>query len=291
MKVADKFKIKNSPVRVAILPFNLSPKYENEKKIAVIFRKVFYNYFSYLGYIDLDINEIDKTLARKKLTSIKEIYSLSPQKLGKIFNADALIYCNITGISNFNAGVYAESSLQARLKMVDAHSGNAVWEVDSKNIDRVGIIEGNTLVTLIQKQIDNSKKEEALRRVAEKLSRKIIKVIPDPYVLVASSFHLPEIYNLRTNMREKDTPTGNRFLLEVSLTGEKGMKASFDIGNWKTGIPMTEEKPGEYTGYYMVKDSDSVKKALLIGKLENSDGFLSTKIYEKGLVWFPPSLN
>jgi hypothetical protein len=49
---------------------------------------------------------------------------------------------------------------------------------------------------------------------------------------------------------------------------------------------MQEQSPGEYRGYYKVRKEDLLKKTLLIGRLENSNGLTSKKIYEKGLVEF-----
>lgn len=286
-KVADDFQLKNIPVRVAVLPFDLSPIYKDEKETALIFRKVFYNYFSYLGYIDLDINDIDKILTENELNSTEEIYLLSPEKLGELLDVDALIYCTINRTSNITTGLYAETSIEAELKMVDTRTGSAVWEANSKEIDRNGILEPASLVTLIQKQIDNSKKQEAIAKVAEKCSNKIVQTIPNPASFIEEKVYLPEIFSLQTNINNNNF-AGKGFLLEVYLDGEKGMKASFDIGNWKNDIPMQEENPGKYFGHYVVEDKDYIQKALVIGKLEDSNGLVSKKIYEKSLVWFDP---
>jgi len=286
-KISDDFHFKNNPVRVAILPFDISKKNADEREVAVLFRKTFYNYFSYLGYIDKDIKEIDEALAKNKLTSTKEIYLLSSEKLGRLLGVDALIYCKIIKISNFTAGVYAETSIHAKLIMVDSQSSSVLWEADSKDIDRAGFFQSGTLVSLIQKQIKNSKKEEALARVAGEISRKIVKTIPDPFPLITEDINLPKIHSLNATISRKQTNGG--FLLEVFLTGEKGMKASFDIGDWKTGIPMQEKKTGDYAGSYLVKSIDRIKNALIMGKLENSYGLTIKKIYEKGMARFDPA--
>jgi len=285
-KISDDFHYKNKPVRVAILPFDISKKYANEKEVAVLFREAFYNYFSYLGYIDKDIKEIDEVLTKNKLTSTKEIYILSSEKLGRLLNVDALIYCKILKISNFTVGIYAETSIQATLKMVEAQSSSILWEADSDDIDRTGLIESGTLISLVQKQIKNSKKNEAFKKITAGISRKIVKTIPDPFT-VTENINMPKIYALNAKVSNKSASGG--LLLEVFLTGEKGMKASFDIGDWKTGIPMEEKNPGDYAGYYLVQPTDLIKKALIMGKLENTYGFTSKKIYEKVMARFDPA--
>jgi hypothetical protein len=137
---------------------------------------------------------------------------------------------------------------------------------------------------MIQKQVDNLKKRESLIRVAERFSKKVVKTIPDPASLTVENIHLPEIYTLKANINNETAYKG--FILEVYLNGEKGMEASFDIGEWKTNIPMQEQSPGEYRGYYKVQKEDFLKKALIIGRLANSNGLTNKKIYEKGLVEF-----
>tara|TARA_B100000315_G_scaffold243700_1_gene267384 strand:+ start:7643 stop:8590 length:948 start_codon:yes stop_codon:yes gene_type:complete len=283
-RVTDGFKLENAPVRVAVLPFDLDTLNGEDQEIATIFRRIFYGHFSYLGYIDIDIDKIDKTLADNMLTSTEDIYLHSYDYLGEMLGADALIYCTIRKVSNVTAGIYAETSIEAELKMVDSSTGSFIWEADSKEIDINGILSPSSLITMIQKQIDNSKKRESLIRIAERFSKKVVKTIPDPAPLTAENIHLPEIYTVKANIHNKTAYRG--FILEFYLKGEKGMEASFDIGDWKTNIPMQEQSPGEYTGYYKVRNEDHLKKALIIGKLENSNGLISKKIFEKGMVGF-----
>ncbi len=283
-RVTDDFKLENAPVRVAVLPFNLDTLKGEDQEIATIFRRIFYAHFSYLGYIDIEIDKIDQTLADNMLTTTEDIYLHSYDYLGEMLGADALIYCTIRKVSNVTAGIYAETSIEAELKMVDTRTGSIIWEADAKEIDINGILSPGSLVTMIQKQIDNSKKRESLTRIAEIFSKKVVKTIPDTAPLTADNIHLPEIYTMKANINNKTAYQG--FILEVYLNGEKGMEASFDIGSWKTNIPMQEQSPGEYTGYYKVRKEDHFKKALIIGKLENSIGLTSKKIYEKGLVEF-----
>ena len=283
-RVTDDFKLENAPVRVAVLPFDLDTLNDEDQEIAAIFRRIFYGHFSYLGYIDIDIDNIDQTLADNMLTSTEDIYLHSYDYLGELLGADALIYCTIRKVSNVTTGIYAETSIEAELKMLDANTGSFIWEADSKEININGILAPKSLITMIQKQIDNSKKRESLIRVAERFYKKVVKTIPDPASLRVKNIHLPEIYTLKANINNETTYKG--FILEVYLNGEKGMEASFDIGDWKTNIPMQEQSPGKYRGYYKVQKEDLIKKTLIIGRLENSNGLTSKKIYEKGLVEF-----
>ncbi len=285
-RVSDDFQLKNAPVRVAVLPFDLSALNAEDQEIAALFRRIFYNRFSYLAYIDMDINEINEVLSENMMTDTEDIYLLSYDYLAEILDVDALIYCTVKKVSNLTTGIYAETSIEAELKMVDTRTGSIIWEAESKEVALSGILSPSSVVTLIQKQIDNSKKREALIKIADKFSKKIVKTIPNPSPFIVNNIQLPKIYTLKTNINNKTKDEG--FILEVHLTGEKGMKATFDIGDWKTDLSMEEQYPGEYIGHYKVMIEDHLKSALIVGKLENSDGFVSKKNYEKGLVSFGP---
>ena len=64
------------PRTVAILPFSYDPGIDEPKRPDTILRKLFYNYFSYLGYTDLPLNTVDLKVA----STIKLEGKLIPEK-------------------------------------------------------------------------------------------------------------------------------------------------------------------------------------------------------------------
>jgi hypothetical protein len=67
------------------------------------------------------------------------------------------------------------------------------------------------------------------------------------------------------------------------MEGESDLVGHFDIGNFKTGIPMKEVSPGLYTGSYRVKKGDKIDNALIVTSLSNEEGLTAKKFYKKAL--------
>ncbi|MCE1246212.1 MAG: hypothetical protein LWY06_06190 [Firmicutes bacterium] len=60
--------------------------------------------------------------------------------------------------------------------------------------------------------------------------------------------------------------------LNVTIKGDSGYKAFFDIGELYKGIPMNEVSPGVYRGIYRIESGDNVVKADIRGNLVAPDG-------------------
>lgn len=86
------------------------------------------------------------------------------------------------------------------------------------------------------------------------------------------SFHISSknrIYSVRHDAKD-DLMVKEK--LKVTLTGEPGAGASYDIGRWKRNIPMKEVTPGVYEGSYEVSPTDNVTGVKITGKLRTKDG-------------------
>lgn len=66
------------------------------------------------------------------------------------------------------------------------------------------------------------------------------------------------------------------------------MKATFDIGNWKTRLPMEETSPGIYQGKYRIMGTDQVTDALIIGRLTDHFGMTRKKVFQGAIVTIEP---
>ncbi len=73
------------------------------------------------------------------------------------------------------------------------------------------------------------------------------------------------IYSVLHNAVEKQLYPGD--VLEVTLMGSSGGKATFDIGNIITNISMNETQNGTYKGVYTVRSSDNISNAIITGYL------------------------
>jgi tetratricopeptide (TPR) repeat protein len=62
-------------------------------------------------------------------------------------------------------------------------------------------------------------------------------------------------------------------MIEVTLMGDSGKVATFDLSNGKKELPMKEVAPGRYVGVYQVGEKDRFSNVTIVGHLEDHDGF------------------
>jgi hypothetical protein len=72
-------------------------------------------------------------------------------------------------------------------------------------------------------------------------------------------------HDARDKLQEND-------ILTVEMKGPAGGKALFDIGTFKTGLPMEEVSPGIYQGRYEVQKNDNARDQDILVKLIAKDG-------------------
>ena len=275
------------PRSVAILPFTLEQLDPEENSPHKLFRASFYNYFSYLGYVDLPLKDIDQKLRQAGFTDPKKILELGPENLREILGVDAVIRGRVLSASNFTGGIHAETSIEAKIDMLDLRTRDILWETEHKEMIYSGIL-SPTIVEIIQDQMENAKVHQAYLKTAEMFSLNMIKEIPDPSDHWDEKIRLPQIISIETNLKPSLKLNTNDKIY-VNLKGDPGLSGYFDIGSWKSNIPLKEIVPGLYTGSYTIKASDEVTSSLVIGTLKNKNGLTGKKFYKAGMAQFNPS--
>ncbi len=279
--------ISMQPRSVAILPFTLEEPVHEDVSPHELFRACFYNYFSFLGYVDLPLDTINEKLSQAGLTDNKKILELSPEKLREILEVDAVIRGRVLSANNFTGGIHAETSIKAKIDMLDLRTGDILWETEHKESTYSGIL-SPTIVEIIQDQMDNVKVHQAYYKTAEIFSISMMKEIPDPADSWTEKIRLPKITSIETNLKPslKLKPDDRIY---VNLKGDPGLTGYFGIGSWKSDIPLKEIVPGLYTGSYTIKSSDDVSSSLIVGTLKDKNGLTGKKFYKDGMVQFEPS--
>ncbi|GJL78497.1 MAG: hypothetical protein NPINA01_14860 [Nitrospinaceae bacterium] len=269
-----------SPRSVAILPFTMANTIKVEESPNDIFRDVFFNNFSFLGYSDMPLDEVDQKLHHAGV-QIENASKLRHHELRRILGVDAVVRGHLLEVNNFTAGFHAETRIHAQLNMMDLKTGNLLWEVDHTEMAYSGIA-SPTIVDIIQEQVENAKVKQAYYKNAEMFCQQILSQIPDPSADRVAEVKLPKISSIETNIRpdRKLKPSDSIY---VSMRGQAGLQATFDIGSWRTSIPMKEVSPGLYTGTYVVKNGDWVLSAFIIGTLKDKKGLASKKYYKTAL--------
>ena len=268
------------PKTVAILPFSFGPATEENKATRLILRKVFFNYFSYLGYNDIPLNTVDLKL-EPIIKSGVAIQDITNGELMKALGVDAVIRGHVLNSINFAAGIYAETSIEAKLEMIDLRTDEVLWDTKHSELDSSGIATPS-LVDMIEDQAGFYKVREAYHQISESFALKIIEKIPDPASLRHKEVRLPQIISVESNIKGNSKLLPND-LIYVSMKGESDLIGYFDIGNFKTRVPMKEVSPGLYTGSYRVKTTDQIDNALIVASLSNKNGLTAKKFYKKAL--------
>ncbi|MFB3924814.1 MAG: GNA1162 family protein [Syntrophales bacterium] len=254
------------PKTVAVLPFVNSSQ---SKEGSDVVRRGFYNHFSSTTYKGIEWYRVDSMLKKAELTDPEVINKKSPQELGKLLEADAVVYGNITHFDRVFAGIYSQVSVGAEVKMYDSKTGHFLWS--GRHVARYhegGI--STTPVGLIATVIATAMnvREIQLLRACDDLFRDMVKTIPQP--TIAEATRPPSITFLYQNTDNLPKKAGDEIV--VVIQGDPGMQATFDIGAYRKGIEMKEVEPGGYRGIYRIVPGDNVDRAIVTGHLTDRSG-------------------
>ena len=268
------------PRSVAVLPFSYDSSIVESKRPHKILRDLFFNYFSYLGYTDLPLNIVDLEVGAiiEPGDNIKDI---PISELRKVLKVDAVIRGHVIDATNFTAGIYAETSIKAKLEMIDLRTEEVLWETEHDELSNSSIVTPS-VIDLIKRQTANSEIKEAHHKVAESFILKVLEKIPDPSRVRQEEVSIPRIISVEANIRGNDRLRSND-LIYVSMQGDPGLNAYFDIGSFKTGIAMKEVSPGLYTGSYRVKKGDRIGSSLILASLTSKAGLTAKKFFKKAM--------
>ena len=168
------------PKTIAILPFVNRTQHP---EIADILRIVFYCHLSAQPYSDVELHIVDQKLSTLEQTDASQIQKLTPQVLGRLLGADALIMGEITEYQRIFLGVYSQLSLGASISVVDTRNGRTIWR--DKYTSRIH--EGGVPLTLFEIPFVSIRSglnltQSVKIRAADDLSRYLAMRIPAPHV-------------------------------------------------------------------------------------------------------------
>ncbi|MBP9021279.1 MAG: DUF799 family lipoprotein [Syntrophobacterales bacterium] len=262
----DPYMEDHKPRTVAVLPFiDKSGSTEGCREV----RKGFYNHFSSLPFKDVELYRVDRLLAKAGLTDTAEIYKITPQELGKILEADAVVYGEISDFDKLFAGVYSQVSVGAEVRMYETKTGHFLWS--GRHVARIhqgGI--ATTPVGIIATVIAAAMnmRDIQLLRACDDLFRDMVKTIPTP--TIAEAMRPPVITLLTQDTKGLPKKAGDE--IRVVIQGTPKMQASFDIGDYRKNIDMQEVEPGGYLGVYRVVPGDNVENVIITGHLTDDSG-------------------
>ncbi|MBI4617178.1 MAG: hypothetical protein HY720_26430 [Planctomycetes bacterium] len=274
VEVAEDLKT-SPPERVAVLLFE-APDLEDRDSTEMRFvRRIFYSHWANLPFRDMPLNLVDMLLAKNGLDDVDKVRGADPEKLGELLQVDAVVQGEVTSISNIAPLVAYRRAMGGEFRLVDCRpgkGGTVLWRSDHEESEWGGpLLESGQVITGIRRQIENSS-AVAFYRICDRFCRRIVETMP-PEVgqAVKPQQHVPQIGEVEVRLpRQGPLAAGDR--IEVALAGEPQHVASFDIGIYRNGIPMTEVSPGKYSGTYTVQVGDAVEGAQIRAQLSTVFG-------------------
>ncbi len=257
------------PHKVAILPFaNKTSNPEGSETV----RKMFYNFFSSLNYIDLELATIDDSLKSANLyQKIAAGKDVSPQILGQLLGVDAVIFGDVISLGKIYALLYTDNQAGLKAQMVSCKTEKVIWELEHK----IHIEDGDLplsplgLATIVVK-IAISHQQATHMKAASELCMQMVSTIPNPPAITEPP---PQIQAFVHNGAGKLLRPGD--YLKIALIGEAGQTATWSLPPLVQALPMKEKEPGVYIGAYRIKPRDRLVHGRLIGYLSSESGSAS----------------
>ncbi len=266
------------PRTVAVLPFvDRSKSKEGIKTV----RKAFYNHFSSLPYTDVEIHRVDRLLRKAGLTDPEVIINTTPQKLGEILKADAVIFGDVSNFDKFYALIYSQVAVGAEVKMFETQKGHFLWSgqhVARKHKGGLSVSPVGIVATIVSTAMNM--RDIQLLRACDDLFRDMVNTLPVP--TIAEATRPPTITLLTQDTKGDPKKAGD--VIKVVFNGDPDMQASFDIGTFKKGIDMVEVEPGGYLGTHRVVPGENVTEAIVTGYLSDDSGNAASWIDPIGTV-------
>lgn len=263
------------PRRVAVLPFESRA---NHPDAAPVMRRMFYNFFSSLNYIDIEPSAVDATLSAAGL-SPKDAGADPAHypRLGQLLGADAVIVGEVTAFGRIYALFYANQQVGLKVRMVACATGETLWELDHA----VTLHDGDLPLSLpgVAAAIVKtawSYQQANLMRAAAELCMQMAAAIPDP---PAGAEPPPRIRLLVHNGSGGPLPPGRA--LKAVMLGDPHQRATLSLPPLFDALPMTEKEPGVYTAAYPIGPADRLAEGRLVGRLSSPAG--ASRLWEDAL--------
>ena len=238
------------PRRVAVLPFvNRTPNPD----AAVVLRRMFYNFFSSLAYVDVEPAVVDASLEASGLLAAVRSGQLPPlERLGRLLDVDALIVGEALSLGQTYAVFYANQQAGMRVRLIDCRSGRVLWEAERTVTIHAGDVPLSIpgLAASFVKTALTYQQANVLGAAAE-LCMQMAAGVPAPSGPVDLA---PSIQALVHNGAGRLLLPGDE--LRVVLVGDPRHKAVLTVSGFLTDLPMDEKEPGVYVASHRIRPQD-----------------------------------
>ncbi len=195
-EISDKF-YTDPPRKIAILPFdNLVggnyilnsvplPRFSEKEKdgwnwtYANRLRRFFFGHFAAREFVDIELMYVDKMLEALGILTPNDLYKIPAQELGRILDADALIYGQVTEYKNSYYLLYKQIRIGLHIKCVSTEDGTIIFEGEQIRHDNDIRVATNPLDFVIASfQNSMSMRDVYAARASEEVVRELVIRIP-----------------------------------------------------------------------------------------------------------------
>ncbi|MBI4669071.1 MAG: DUF799 family lipoprotein [Elusimicrobia bacterium] len=121
------------PSKIALLPMN---NLSVDMQGPILVRKLIEDHLIGSGYDIYDVETTDLKLRTISITDGGQLNATTPQELGKLLDVEALLYGELVEFKNMNIGVYSNRVVEAKFRLVDARTGEKLWESTKKQSNK-----------------------------------------------------------------------------------------------------------------------------------------------------------
>jgi len=285
---------KESHIRtIAILPFKNQT--ENEE-IPTILREAVFRNMSLKGYDLIKLKQIDQRLMMASYHT-KEIDIIGNYKLGRILEADALMYGTVTKCSKLFSVIYSRITISAELELVDITDSKTIWKANHEELTHSGTPPMSPFA-IPEKIIESSinVRNKVIIDTAGTLARKLVKGIPERDIQEVLTDYAIEIKDVGNNkvVHYKVQPDDTLFKIARKFYGLGSMwknikDANDDIQSTSLKIGHDLVLPGVpvLTNINDAKlyDKDNFAKAVYKIKWGDSLYNIASELYHDGRKW------
>jgi hypothetical protein len=228
------------PRTLAVVPFTIDEAEAGPRGAlyAAAVRTAVQERLASLPYLHLELAEIDRSLARG-----------GEEALG----VDVLVRGRLSSLTNLQGGLIYRQVIEGELEMVGARDGKLLARVTHSEADTGGLLLNyGQAVEAVQQTIDNSS-DVGFLRLAERFAERVVKALPPPPTRVDVEQPVIEAVELRA---PRERPLGVGDHVDVLVRATPGLEAAFDLGHGIAEVPLVEEEPGRYRGWYRVALGD-----------------------------------
>lgn len=274
----NKAQIQAHPPRsLAILPTTDETKHPG---LAIVVRRELFSAITPLPYDDRELTEVDAFLAAKAARLGVRPDQLKPEEMADPQLADCVFYSRITRISRLYLLLYAHFRFDMDLELVDARSHQVLYRNHAIYYDRLGSPAYVTLPILgplaLVDVAGNSVKSlwhlrsGRIEMIFRDSAKEIAKTLPPPGFVAMTPDRAMRLTSVQVIKPFPILGAGDRLI--VKAQGTPGLRASFSIVKIAQDVPMRENTPGSYFGFYDIRQGDNAKYTIAVVRLAGQTG-------------------